>query len=611
MRHWVGSVLRNRSLFFALCSLPFALAVSIHAANYPLQIIQPQPNLNTVSRYYKAYPGIAYRVPVGVFGGAYPFTYTLTTAPTGMLINSSGIITWPTPTTTGSPHPVTVRVTDQEGTVVTRSWTITVTQQGFLFIDAQNGTHAAGFGCTTGCGDGTINNPFHSMIDVYRGNGREGDNVAYQSMSDTTYNDYFIYWRQGIYGLEGYFENAETPQQYQMEWRGNAKPHVWLAYPGETVVIDHNLAPGSIAPGFPPDSNGAFLDWRDGDSTDAYIQGITFRDARNHVFRFNGDRKVFFECTFTNLGPSLDGHNSSLIMFSGSGSPGTDQYNFIKDNLFDRVSSQGAGAYIKTYSLGYSVFEGNRFTNPSGSGVEGLALKANDRHIDVRQNTFIGDFNSGSISGNWADGGNFEIRFNKVMGALSDATVSWFGALVMNYHNSMAAPVQVYRNTFEGTVMLRRATSSQFPIRMYNNVIVNRNSGTPAGSHVSHSSEVTAPSIMILGTGPTANLVGYPTDTIINANGDLTSAYASYLGTHGYQLGSGTPPPPPPPPPGSRCDVNGNGSTDVNDVQQCVNQVIGPTVCSTGDINQDGSCTVVDVQRVVNATLGGQCVITP
>jgi hypothetical protein len=62
------------------------------------------------------------------------------------------------------------------------------------------------------------------------------------------------------------------------------------------------------------------------------------------------------------------------------------------------------------------------------------------------------------------------------------------------------------------------------------------------------------------------------------------------------------------PPVGSACDVNGDGFTNVSDVQLCANQAIGTAACSTGDINQDSFCTVVDVQRVVNAALGGQCV---
>ena len=64
---------------------------------------------------------------------------------------------------------------------------------------------------------------------------------------------------------------------------------------------------------------------------------------------------------------------------------------------------------------------------------------------------------------------------------------------------------------------------------------------------------------------------------------------------------------PPPPPSGSPCDVNKDNTTNIVDVQQCVNQSLGVATC-TADINNDGICNVVDVQRVVNAALGGQCV---
>ena len=73
-----------------------------------------------------------------------------------------------------------------------------------------------------------------------------------------------------------------------------------------------------------------------------------------------------------------------------------------------------------------------------------------------------------------------------------------------------------------------------------------------------------------------------------------------------YEYASGGVPPPPPPP-GSACDVNADGTTNIVDVQQCVNQSLGVAAC-TADINKDGICNVVDVQRVVNAALGGQCV---
>ena len=55
---------------------------------------------------------------------------------------------------------------------------------------------------------------------------------------------------------------------------------------------------------------------------------------------------------------------------------------------------------------------------------------------------------------------------------------------------------------------------------------------------------------------------------------------------------------------GSPTDLNGDGATNVTDVQIAVNQAMGTTACSSGDVNKDGSCNVVDVQMIVNKSLG-------
>jgi hypothetical protein len=49
------------------------------------------------------------------------------------------------PTITGSPHPVSFRVTDGECRAATVSWTITVTSSGFRLPDAVNGSPSALF----------------------------------------------------------------------------------------------------------------------------------------------------------------------------------------------------------------------------------------------------------------------------------------------------------------------------------------------------------------------------------------------------------------------------------------------------------------------------------
>ncbi len=53
-------------------------------------------------------------------------TFALTTKPTGMSIGSDGLITWESPITTGSPHPIVIEVTDSRGDKATQGYDLTV-----------------------------------------------------------------------------------------------------------------------------------------------------------------------------------------------------------------------------------------------------------------------------------------------------------------------------------------------------------------------------------------------------------------------------------------------------------------------------------------------------
>jgi|CXWL01.1.fsa_nt_gi parallel beta-helix repeat protein len=57
-------------------------------------------------------------------------------------------------------------------------------------------------------------------------------------------------------------------------------------------------------------------------------------------------------------------------------------------------------------------------------------------------------------------------------------------------------------------------------------------------------------------------------------------------------------------PSGSVTDLNGDGITNVTDIQIAVNQAAGGAACGSGDVNRDGVCNVADVQLVVNRSLG-------
>ena len=476
------------------------------AANYTLEIIQPQEGLTTgtaaQNRYYKNYTGIPYVVPVGVFGGLYPFTYGLTTAPSGMTIDEdTGIITWSSPTT-GS-HSVVVQVTDAESSTDTASWTLTVDTANAVFLDAN----------TDASGTGTLADPFDSLEDIWGSGGLT-----------TTYDGDFMYFAAGTYTLDGGWWANCPGQQCNVSVNVTAMPHVWIGYEAN-VIIDHDGGTGNGA-------LGGFLRYGNG-CTDVWVSGIKFQDMINHALRMWGvcERKAIYDNTFYNGGPGVDGDNSSFVMFEGT-SLESASYSLVKDNTFDTASNW---AFFKSYSVNKAVFEGNTFSNPSGSN-EGLALKAYDQYVSVRGNFFDGDFSAGSISGNMNNDDEFDISFNRIINA--DNTFSEsnpYGAITINY-NETQGRAYIYRNTFEGTVTVRHAITSNGPFYFDNNVIVNENSAVdvPDGSYLTQV-DVTDQSRIVVGTGANTNLVGSAADAIIDASGDLTEAYSAYLGTHGYQ----------------------------------------------------------------------------
>ncbi len=58
------------------------------------------------------------------------------------------------------------------------------------------------------------------------------------------------------------------------------------------------------------------------------------------------------------------------------------------------------------------------------------------------------------------------------------------------------------------------------------------------------------------------------------------------------------------------CDINGDDTVNVLDVQRSILQALGSAYC-TGDMNGDGKCDVLDTQRIINASLGAACRLGP
>ncbi len=473
------------------------------AATYNLEIIQPQAGLTTASRYYKTYTGLEYKVRVGVIGGLYPFTFSLSVNPSGMTIDSeTGIITWSNPVEAGSPHSVTVSVTDDESTNVTRSWTITVSTSGFYFVDGDSGTTNAGGG------DGSQGNPWLTLDDLL-----EAGSVSSGTQA---------YFMTGTYGTTGLSQSGGGG--WIRHEIGGTKPLIWLAYPGETPEIDFGSTDYTD-----PEICLRFTS----SSKDVYIAGFAIDNPWNFAFQTGPDanRMVIAWNSFTNLRNAQNGQNSAFIMSVTNYGPTRDFF-FLHNNsfanLFDHVGQVG-GAMLKFYSEDKALIEANSFSNENGdndTSKEGISMKADNRRITLRKNTV--DYISNHSIGGSANGNvNNVIEFNLV----TNCGTGDEGGIVINEFNTIVDREDYYRNTFNCKIVLRNGTTGDGPFYFTDNVIVNEQSGTPTDSHITHHAQVVDHSVVEI----SGDLTGYAVDGIIDANGDLQGDYLQYVGTKGYQ----------------------------------------------------------------------------
>jgi hypothetical protein len=418
--------------------LAMFLTASAFAANIPMEIIQPQPGLTITNRYYKAYPGLEYNVKVGVLGGTFPFVYSLTTYPSGMTINAdTGVITWPNPTTSGSPHNVTVRVVDQEGTVVTRPWTITVTTSGFYFVDAVNGkTVVEG-------GTGTLANPWKVMGDWYL-------NDKY----DATYVGAFLYFRNGTYYTKSSGVTLEDGSR--MPVVTSAKPIVWLGYPGETPVIDVTGSYILMAP-------------------TGYIDKMDIKNNSNFgiMTGSSGTGLVVRRVNFSAIHAEETYMNQSALMISNSSVKGSNKL----------ISENTCNDMINAYCvLGYYsdkvVVEYNTMSNMRGK--HGIGPKMNVSNWSIRKNTAVTGMNTLNVlwlglataSGGSPISSDMDISFNNIRPS-SGSAVS------IGQEGPVYGPVYSYKNTYIGKVEVLHSVGST-PVSFVQDTMSNPPSPPPS-----------------------------------------------------------------------------------------------------------------------------------
>jgi hypothetical protein len=484
---------RNRVSHFlwmgiALLALGVLSIPQAFAANYPLELtnIKPSGQLPANHRHYRAYPGIEYNIRAAVIGGDYPYVYSLSNAPSGMTINAdTGEISWPNPQANASP---TITVRDRLGVTVSATWPITVTTTGFKFVDAVNGSAN---------GTGTAASPWRTMANVYNG---------------STSND-FVYFRAGTYSQLDLPRDGVGGDWELVEWE--AKAAVWLAYPGDArPVINFGHVPGvEQAPLIRLYGN------------NVYVDGFEIMNIRNIGFQFPSDLSVYGP-TFRrllghNAGPAQSGSNSSFIMTitrpSGRCSGGV-----IQDNEFYNSDSPT----IKIYAQHKLLVEDNYIHDVA----VGFELKDSIEQFTVRGNRLQNVTNI-------ALGGNNHATFLPTSGEyLFNLVRNPNNAMRIN-NDGMASSIWIYRNTLVGRVVVANTDSADGPFTFSNNVIVNSEGGTNIElENVSAAGRIITQN----------NLVASPTGGLVDSNGNLTSANAQYIGTHGYQKGPTGPRPNPP-----------------------------------------------------------------
>ena len=363
--------------------------------NTRASVINPTP-LIISQPVNRAYPGIEYNIRLGVIGGSSRYTFALDAAPPGMAISSNGTVTWtPAAALNGQSFPVTYRVTDSKGQVVTQSFTISVTTSGFYFVS------------TTGndtTGSGTLQSPW-ATINKGLSSGATGDTV---------------YVRAGTYVQKWTFVSG--------------KANRIVAFPGEKPIADFNFEKG---PGI--QNNGTTVD------------GFEIRNIVFKAFQVGGrkDNLVLRRNHMHDLYDEYIKKNPSFIFFWGGG-----QYSnvIIQDNVFHDLFDRGSGLHGDTtadyhansttwYGVVYSLYENNEAYNIDGGG---MMVKA-----ECLQNTIRGNYthNVHEYGINvWTNSSGVEVSYNII--AVNPLNVGKTFAYIRN--------VDAHHNTFYGTGMCLR-----------------------------------------------------------------------------------------------------------------------------------------------------------
>lgn len=515
---------------------------NLFGAIFPLEItnIKPAgsgtPALPSTHRIFRAYPGIEYNIRVAAIGGVYPYSYSLNNEPSGMTINSAtGEISWPNPQSSASN--IQVSVTDQDAATESATWSIAVSTSGFIFVNSSY----------SGTETGSLSQPYSTMSNMLN--------------NESTTTD-IVYFRAGTYGMVDFNSTADYVQNM------SNSPQTLLGYPEETVTIQGSSSTSSDAHRI-VSTTASF-----------YVDGLNFTNVVNYGFLLgNRHNHTFRRCSFSGLTvDSSVNENYGFLYFSNELSPG--YFAVIQDCTF--TDWAGGSAIGSIYYISKMLIENNHIYDSSGGGLtgieNGISPKYGTDYLTVRGNRVDMDagFPMGGNNAAFNGADDVEVCYNYFSSPSGE-----YGPC-LHYEDGTQGDSYWWRNTFECNWTVRFQAGGSHSL--YDNVIINENSdfgGKTATNFITHGSSYTLASLSLTQTD---NLKGLRTAGIIDANGDLTASYSSYVGNTGWQFADGSTPMDGAYTPATCSDYNGDQSScESNGCNYCAG------TCQSGACSQSAS----------------------
>lgn len=496
-------------------------------AQLPSLVIFPRPDTetNTWERNRLAPAGIAWRIPISIRGGAWPFEYTLVTGPSGMSIGQHygdvdyGILSWSVPV--AGTYSISVRVRTQDYTretgadalgEITINWTLTVAaisdSTKFVFMDGTNGNDA---------NSGAFGSPVRTLA---------GFNALGSSGKQ-------LFIRSGTYAFNSLSSVLDLTN----------KAKVFVSYPGESVTIDYggtwsgtNCYISLVGPG---GFMGGIRFYR---SPPSLSNGFDYYHVNG-----SGDRNVCFECTFE----AFDGLTAVPTNFSNWGGfmmfalAAMHKYVAAVNCLFKDFQHLSSGGATIWYSTKYWLIEGCQITGflNARNVQQGFISKGHCSEGTIRNCTVPSQsistapfFQPQGSDGNLGDNpNNNETCWSYGVNAPPGNNGQNGSANIYGSASYSAWTGYLYRNTLVGGNYL--AASASFPSTLYmrENVLCTEhgipNDATFYGAQ---------PGLTLVNTNNAVSTYANRNNVVVSATGYLLDAYLTAngltRGTRGHQV---------------------------------------------------------------------------